>query len=101
MAGEQVAWTSMACARWRRARRRSEARGLNLDGGRTVEVHVEEERGVGVEAIGVALRQTGRSGRRRVCGGEMTWLGFRGSGTLKKKNSSDGYDDIINARRYM
>jgi hypothetical protein len=29
----------------------------------------------------------------------MTGLGFRGSGTLKKKNSSDGHDDIINAHR--
>jgi hypothetical protein len=38
-----------------------------------------------------------RSGDQRVCGGEMTGLGFRGSGTHKKKNSSDGHDDIINA----
>jgi hypothetical protein len=30
----------------------------------------------------------------------MNMLGFRGSGTLKKKNSSDGHDDIINTRRY-
>jgi hypothetical protein len=35
-----------------------------------------------------------------VCDGEMTGLGFRGSGTLKKKNGSDGHDDVINARRY-
>jgi hypothetical protein len=31
----------------------------------------------------------------------MTGLGFRGSGTPKKKNSSDGYDDVINAHRYI
>jgi hypothetical protein len=42
-----------------------------------------------------------RSGRRRVCGGKMTGLTFRGLGTLKKKNSSDGHDDIINVRRYI
>jgi hypothetical protein len=42
-----------------------------------------------------------RSGCRWVCGGEMIGLGFRGSGTLKKKNSSDGYDDVINAHRYI
>jgi hypothetical protein len=31
----------------------------------------------------------------------MTGLGFRGSSTPKKKNSSDGYDDVINAHRYI
>jgi hypothetical protein len=31
----------------------------------------------------------------------MTGLGFRGSGTLKKKNSSGRHDDIINACRYI
>jgi hypothetical protein len=31
----------------------------------------------------------------------MKGLGFRGSGTPKKKNSSDGHDDISNARRYI
>jgi hypothetical protein len=30
----------------------------------------------------------------------MTELGFRGSGTLKNKNSSNVHDDVINARRY-
>jgi hypothetical protein len=30
---------------------------------------------------------------------EMTALGFRGSDTLKKKNSSNGHDDVINDRR--
>jgi hypothetical protein len=30
-----------------------------------------------------------------------TWLGFSGSGTVKKKNNSDGYDDVINIRRYI
>jgi hypothetical protein len=34
-----------------------------------------------------------------VCDGEIKGLGFMGSGTLKKKNSHDGYDDIINACR--
>jgi hypothetical protein len=28
-------------------------------------------------------------------------LGFRGSSTLKKKNSNDRYDDVINTRRYI
>jgi hypothetical protein len=32
--------------------------------------------------------------------GEMTGLGFGGSGALKKKNSSDDVDDIINTYRY-
>jgi hypothetical protein len=36
-----------------------------------------------------------------VCGGEMIGLGFRGSGTLKKNNSSDRHDDIINACHYI
>jgi hypothetical protein len=63
---------------------------------------VEEERGANVEAHmeGTRRRQKRRSGRWRVCDGEMTGLGFRGSGTLKKKNGSDGHDDVINARRY-
>jgi hypothetical protein len=39
-------------------------------------------------------RRRGR--RRRVCGGKMTWLGFRGLGILKKKNSCDEHDDVIN-----
>jgi hypothetical protein len=42
-----------------------------------------------------------RSGRQWVCGREMKGLGFRGSDTLKKKNSSDVHDDIINIRRYI
>jgi hypothetical protein len=42
-----------------------------------------------------------RSGHRWVCGGEMIGLGFKGLGTLKKKNSSDEPDAIINARRYI
>jgi hypothetical protein len=57
--------------------------GVDLDGGHAMEVHAEEERGTGVEVVGVASRQMRRrSGHRRVCGGEMTGLGFRGSGTL-------------------
>jgi hypothetical protein len=49
----RVAWTSTADACWRRTERRSEVRGVNLDGWRadgmdldgwsTVEAHVEEE----------------------------------------------------------
>jgi hypothetical protein len=31
----------------------------------------------------------------------MIGLGFRGLGTIKRKNSSDGHDDVINARRYL
>jgi hypothetical protein len=31
----------------------------------------------------------------------MIGLRFRGSGTLKKKNSSDGHDDIINVYHYI
>jgi hypothetical protein len=66
---------------------------------------VEEERGVGVEAHAEEdawrRRTRRRSERRWVCGGEMIGLGFRGSGTLKKKNSSDGHDDIINTRCYI
>jgi hypothetical protein len=51
---------------------------------------------------GARWRQTwSRSGRRWVCGWEMIGLGFRGSGTLKKKNSSDGPDAIINGRHYI
>jgi hypothetical protein len=50
-----------------------------------------------VEAVGTASRRMRRrSGRRRVCGGEMIGFGFRCLGTLKKMNSSDGYDDVIN-----
>jgi hypothetical protein len=68
---------------------------------------MEEERGDSVEAHaedaeeGVPWRRTWRrSGRRWICDGEMIGLGFRGSNTLKKKISSDRYDDIINARCY-
>jgi hypothetical protein len=65
--------------------------GVDLYGGCAVEAHMKEERGAGVEAGSTASRQTWRrSGHRQVCGGEMIGLGFRGSGTLKKKNSSDG-----------
>jgi hypothetical protein len=39
--------------------------------------------------------------RRRVRGREMTGLEFRGLDTLKKKNSSNGHDDCINARLYI
>jgi hypothetical protein len=46
-------------------------------------------------------RMQRRSGHRQMCDGEIKGLGFRGSGTLKKKNSSDGYDDIINVHRYI
>jgi hypothetical protein len=50
-------------------------------------------------------RCTRRTRRRsrcwQMCGGEMTWLGFRGSGTIKKKNSSNGHNDIINVHRYI
>jgi hypothetical protein len=64
----------MVGARWRCTRRRSEVRGVNLDGGHTggvdldgghaMEVHAEEERGTGVEVVGVASRQMQRrSGR--------------------------------------
>jgi hypothetical protein len=42
-----------------------------------------------------------RNGHRLVCGGKITGLGFRGSSTLKKKNSSDGHDDVINTHRYI
>jgi hypothetical protein len=39
---------------------------------------------------GTRSRQTHwRSGHRWVCCGKMTGLGFGGSGTLEKKNSSD------------
>jgi hypothetical protein len=63
--------------------------------------HVEEERDAGVEAHaedteeGARWRRTWRrSGHRWVCGEEMTGLVFRGLGTLKKKNSSNGHDDL-------
>jgi hypothetical protein len=50
---------------------------------------------------GTRWRQKRRSReRQRVCGREIIGLGFRGSGTLKKKNSSDEHDDVINARHY-
>jgi hypothetical protein len=66
-----------------------EERGTNM------EVHAED-----VEE-GARWRQTRRrSGRRRV------WRGYdrvriSGLGTLKKKNSSNGYDDIINVCSYI
>jgi hypothetical protein len=45
---------------------------------------------------GTQWRQTQRrSGRRWVCGKEMTGLGFRGSDTLKKKDSSDNMVEQI------
>jgi hypothetical protein len=76
--------------------------GIDLDDGHTVEAHAEEERGAGVEAVSAASRRTWkRSGRQWVCGREMTVLGFRELVTLKKKNSSDEHDDIINVRRYI
>jgi hypothetical protein len=74
---------------------------------------VEEERGTDVEEQGTgveahaedvmegAWRTRRRSGRRRVCGGEITGLLFRGLGTLKKNNNNDGHDDVIDARRYI
>jgi hypothetical protein len=75
---------------------------MNLDCGHTVEVHMEEEQGADVEVHvedaeeGAPLSCTRRRcGHRRVCGGKMTGLGFRGSGRLKKKNSSDGRVDYI------
>jgi hypothetical protein len=71
-------------------------------------IGVDEERGAGMETHaedaeeGAWWRWTRRkSGHRWVYGGEMKGLGFRGSGTLKKKNSSDGHDDIINTRHYI
>jgi hypothetical protein len=43
-----------------------------------------------MEAVGMTSRRMRRrSGRRWVCGGGMTGLGFRGPGTLEKKNNSD------------
>jgi hypothetical protein len=76
--------------------------GNDLDDGHTVEAHAEEERGAGVEAVNAASRRTcKRSGRQWVYGREMTLLGFRELVTHKKKNSSDGHDDIINVRRYI
>jgi hypothetical protein len=68
---------------------------------------VEEEQGTGVEAhaedvMEGAWRTRRRSRRRRVCGGEITGLEFRGLGTLKKNNNNnDGHDDVIDARRYI
>jgi hypothetical protein len=69
---------------------------------------VEEERGASVEAHaedaeeGVRWRRMRRRSERRwVSGREMKRLRFRGSGTLKKKNSSDVHDDIINAHHYI
>jgi hypothetical protein len=54
-------------------------------GGREVEADADAE--------GAWYRRTRwRSGLRQVCDGEIAWLGFRGSGTLKKKNSSYGRD---------
>jgi hypothetical protein len=78
------------------------AGGIDLNGGHAVEAHMEEERGACVEAVDAASRQMRRRSEHQwVCGGEMTWLGFRSSGTLRNKNSSDGHDDVINARRYI
>jgi hypothetical protein len=66
------------------------ASGVDLDSRRAVEAHAEEEQGTSVEAVGAtSWRTRRRRGHRRVCGGEMIGFGFRGSGTLKKKNSSD------------
>jgi hypothetical protein len=56
---------------------------------------VKEERDVGMEE----QRYAGVEAHAE--DGEMKVLGFRGSDTLKKKNSSDGYDNIINDRRYI
>jgi hypothetical protein len=67
---------------------------------------LKEEQGVVEEAHvedteeGTLLRRTWRT-QRRVFDREMTGLGFRGSGTLKQTNSSDGHDDIINTHRYI
>jgi hypothetical protein len=69
------------------------AGGVDLNGRRTVVAHTEEERGTDVEAVAVALRHTWRRSEHRwVCDREMTGLGFRGSGTLRKKNSSNEED---------
>jgi hypothetical protein len=69
---------------------------------------VEEQRGIGVEAHakdteeGAWWRRTWRrSEHRRVCDGEMKVLEFRCSGILKKKNSSNKHDNVINARCYI
>jgi hypothetical protein len=80
----------------RRRRRGGEGR---PDGVVPRHFNVEEERGTGVETHvddaveGAWWRRTWRrwrrSGHRQVCGKEITGLGFRGSGTLKKKNSCD------------
>jgi hypothetical protein len=45
------------------------ASGVDLNNGRTVEVHAEEERSAGVEAVGAASRQTRRRSTRRCRGG--------------------------------
>jgi hypothetical protein len=82
------------------------AGGMDLDGGRAGGLDLDDggdaalrrtwrrsgRWGAHVEVVDVVLRQTlRRSGRRWVYGGEMIGLWFRGLGTLKKKNSSDGW----------
>jgi hypothetical protein len=67
-----------------------------VDGAVPGRFDVEENRDTDVEAHtedvveGARWRQTRRRSRhRRVCDREMTELGFRGSGTFKKKNCTD------------
>jgi hypothetical protein len=50
---------------------------------------------------GAWRRMWRRIRHRWLCDREMKGLGLRGSGTLKKKNSRDMHDDIINVCRYI
>jgi hypothetical protein len=51
---------------------------------------------------GARWRRTQRRSKHRwVFCGEMKQLGFRGSCTLKKKNSSDERDDVMNVHHYI
>jgi hypothetical protein len=69
---------------------------MGAERGASVEAYVEDTK-EGVQWRWMQMRR----GRWWVCGGKMTGLGFRGSNTIKKKNSSDGHDDVINARHYI
>jgi hypothetical protein len=69
---------------------------VGAERGTSVGAHVEDTK----EGVQWRWMQR-RRGRWRVCGRKMTGLGFRDSDTLKKKNSSDGHDDVINIRHYI
>jgi hypothetical protein len=110
---QQMLWSVGGGPRWNWRRTsmavgEERARDVNLDGWRAVSRGPQRRacgggaRGGGARhtawtsTAGMRWRRTWRRSRHRwVCGGEMIGLGFRGSGTLKKRIVTTGGVDYI------